>query len=93
TVGGRIASGLTGIRRLGVGHVREWALGGRLVTARGEAMRFGGPTVKNVTGYDLPRLLCGSWGTLAVLTELTLRVRPLPAFSGWFSTEDPRVGP
>lgn len=93
TVGGRIASGLSGIRRRGVGHVREWLLGGRLVTAGGDAIRFGAPTVKNVTGYDLARLICGSWGTLAVLTHVTLRVRPLPRFRGWFTTEDVAFSP
>lgn len=93
TVGGRIASGLSGIRTLGAGHLREWLLGGRVVTARGDAIRFGAPTVKNVTGYDLARLICGSWGTLAVLTEVTLRVRPRPAFSGWFTSEDPAFSP
>jgi len=87
TIGGRIASGLTGPYRLGTGHIREWLLGGRLITADGVAMRFGARTVKNVTGYDLPRLLCGSWGTLAVLTELTLRVRPVPAFRAWYTAD------
>lgn len=89
TVGGRIASGLSGLRRLGTGPLRQWILGARVVTADGQALRIGSGTVKNVTGYDLPRLLCGSWGTLAILTEVTLRVRPLPRFSQWYFTEEP----
>lgn len=89
TVGGRVASGLSGLRRLGVGPVRDWLLGARVITAQGSALRIGAPTVKNVTGYDLPRLCCGSWGTLVVLTEVTLRVRPRPAAAEWYFTDAP----
>lgn len=89
TVGGRVASGLSGLRRLGVGPVRDWVLGARVITAQGNAVRVGAPTVKNVTGYDLPRLCCGSWGTLLVLTEVTLRVRPRPAAAEWYATDAP----
>lgn len=89
TVGGRVASGLSGIRRLGAGALREWVLGARVITSGGTAVQLGGRTVKNVTGYDLPRLLCGSWGTLGVLTEITLRVRPRPFFRAWYSTDAP----
>lgn len=92
TVGGRVATGLTGIRRLGAGPVRDWLLGVRFVTGDGLAAHAGSVTVKNVTGYDLPRLLCGSWGTLAVLTEVTLRTRPLPHFRGWYRTAAPVAG-
>lgn len=88
TVGGRVSTGLSGVRALGAGPVREWVLGGRLVTDRGEVVRFGGRTVKNVTGYDLSRLLCGSWGTLGILTELTLRLRPRPRSSRWYVAGD-----
>jgi glycolate oxidase FAD binding subunit len=89
TVGGRVACGLSGPRRLGVGHVRDWVLGARVITADGCAVRIGAPTVKNVTGYDLPRLCCGSWGTLVVLVEVTLRVRPRPAARDWYFAETP----
>ncbi|MGH7555363.1 MAG: FAD-binding protein [Longimicrobiales bacterium] len=89
SVGGRVASALSGLRRLGSGPVRDWLLGMRVVTADGTIVRFGGPTVKNVTGYDLTRLVCGSWGTLAVFTEITLRLRPRPAFRAWYVTDLP----
>lgn len=87
TVGGRIASGLSGVRRLGAGALRDWLLGARIITAAGTAAVLGGRTVKNVTGYDLPRLLCGSWGTLGVLAQVTLRVRPIPFFQAWYATD------
>jgi hypothetical protein len=89
TVGGVVASGLAGLRRLRVGPVRDWLLGARFVTGDGRLAAVGGATIKNVSGYDLPRLLCGSWGTLGVLVELTLRVRPRPACSVWYRTEAP----
>ncbi|QBI18531.1 FAD-binding protein [Egibacter rhizosphaerae] len=84
TVGGQVASGLTGLRRLGAGHLRNWVLGTRFVSAEGEIVRSGGGTVKNVTGYDVTRLLVGSWGTLGILTEITLTVRPRPAAARWY---------
>ena len=84
SVGGRIASGLSGARRLSAGAIREWLLGGRMVTSGGDVVAFGARTVKNVTGYDLPRVLCGSWGTLGVLTEIRLRTRPKAGFAEWF---------
>jgi glycolate oxidase FAD binding subunit len=89
TVGGRVATGLSGLRRLGSGPVRDWLLGVRVVTADGTIVRFGGPTVKNVTGYDLTRLACGSWGTLALFTQVTLRLRPRPASRAWYVTDSP----
>jgi glycolate oxidase FAD binding subunit len=89
SVGGRVASGLSGLRRLGSGPVRDWLLGMRVVTADGTIVRFGGPTVKNVTGYDLTRLACGSWGTLGVFTEVTLRLRPRPPFRAWYVAHAP----
>lgn len=91
TVGGRVASGLSGIRRQGTGPLRDWVLGARIITARGAVVSVGGGTVKNVTGYDLVRLLCGSWGTLAVLLDVTLRVRPRPAFRQWYVSRQPRL--
>jgi glycolate oxidase FAD binding subunit len=60
------------------GAARDHFLGFHAVTGRGEPFKAGGKVVKNVTGYDLPKLLAGSWGTLAVLTEVTIRVAPAP---------------
>jgi glycolate oxidase FAD binding subunit len=79
TVGGVIASGTSSPRRLRVGHVRDSVLEVELVTGTGKLVRGGGRTVKNVTGYDLPRLLTGSLGTLGVLVQVALKLRPLPA--------------
>jgi len=87
TVGGTLATGLSGLRRLRVGPLRDQVLEVRFATAEGRLVRGGGPTVKNVTGYDLPRLLVGSLGTLGVLTRVILRCRPLPAVAWWGSTD------
>ncbi len=83
TVGGVLACGLSGPRRLRTGPVRDRVLEVHLVTGDGQVVRGGGPTVKNVTGYDLPRLLVGSLGTLGVLTQVTLRTQPRPARVAW----------
>ena len=77
TIGGAVASGLSGPRRPFAGAARDHVLGLSGVTGRGEIFRAGGKVLKNVTGFDLPRLLTGSRGTLAVLTEITLKVLPL----------------
>ncbi|HUK03367.1 MAG TPA: FAD-binding protein [Steroidobacteraceae bacterium] len=76
TLGGVIAANISGSRRLTAGAARDHFLGCRAVSGEGERFRAGGRVVKNVTGYDLPKLLAGSWGTLAVLTEITMRVHP-----------------
>jgi glycolate oxidase FAD binding subunit len=76
TLGGVLAANLAGSRRVAAGAARDHFLGCRAVTGRGEPFKAGGRVVKNVTGYDLPKLLAGSWGTLAVLTEVTIRVVP-----------------
>jgi len=78
TIGGVLATNLSGSRRVTAGAARDHFLGCRAVTGRGERFKGGGRVVKNVTGYDVPKLLAGSWGTLAVLTEVTLRVHPAP---------------
>ncbi|MBS8261443.1 glycolate oxidase subunit GlcE [Roseibium polysiphoniae] len=76
TVGGVLAANLSGPRRIKVGAARDHILGMEAVSGRGEVFNSGGKVVKNVTGYDLPRALCGSWGTLAVATTVTLKVNP-----------------
>lgn len=78
TIGGAVACGLSGSRRPFAGGARDHVLGLSGVTGRGELFRAGGKVLKNVTGFDLPRLLTGSRGTLAVITEITLKVLPLP---------------
>ena len=78
TVGGLVASNLSGPRRLKAGAVRDHILGIHGVTGAGTAFKAGARVVKNVTGYDMPKLLTGSYGTLAVLTSVILKVLPAP---------------
>jgi glycolate oxidase FAD binding subunit len=78
TIGGMIAAGLAGPRRIKAGGVRDHLLGAHAVSGFGDSFKAGGRVVKNVTGYDLCKLLAGSWGTLAVMTEVTLKVMPRP---------------
>lgn len=88
TVGGVLAVGHSGIRRLRYGPVRDSVLEIRYVNADGVVAKAGGPVVKNVSGFDLCRLLVGSLGTLGLLAEAVLRVQPLPAASRWFRAEE-----
>lgn len=85
TVGGALAVGQSDHRRLGYGPVRDVLLQARYVSASGEVVKAGGPTVKNVSGFDLCRLLVGSRGALGFLGEVILRTRPLPECSQWFA--------
>jgi glycolate oxidase FAD binding subunit len=78
TVGGMIGAGLAGPRRIQAGGARDHLLGAHAVSGFGDSFKAGGRVVKNVTGYDLCKLLAGSWGTLAVMTEVTLKVMPRP---------------
>jgi glycolate oxidase FAD binding subunit len=78
TIGGMIGAGLAGPRRIKAGGARDHLLGAHAVSGFGDSFKTGGRVVKNVTGYDLCKLLTGSWGTLAVVTEVTLKVMPKP---------------
>ena len=73
-----IGAGLAGPRRIKAGGARDHLLGAHAVSGFGDSFKAGGRVVKNVTGYDLCKLLAGSWGTLAVMTEVTLKVMPRP---------------
>ena len=84
TVGGVLAVGHSGLRRLRVGPVRDSLLQVRYVSAEGRLITAGGPTVKNVTGYDLCRLMVGSLGTLGCFAEVILRTRPRPVAGQWW---------
>ena len=78
TLGGAVASGLSGPRRAHGGAVRDFVLGIEMIDGRGERLRFGGKVIKNVAGFDVSRLMAGSLGTLGVLTEVTLKTVPRP---------------
>lgn len=78
TVGGMVAAGLSGPRRPWSGSVRDFVLGTRVITGLGKHLRFGGEVMKNVAGYDLSRLMAGSFGCLGLITEVSLKVLPKP---------------
>ncbi len=86
TVGGALAVGHSGIRRLGYGPIRDTLLQAHYVNARGKIVKAGGPTVKNVSGFDLCRLLVGSRGTLGFIGDVILRTRPRATYEQWFTT-------
>jgi len=79
TIGGTIACGLSGPARPYAGSARDLVLGARILTGRGQVLRFGGEVMKNVAGYDLSRLMTGAFGTLGLLLDLSLKVMPIPA--------------
>jgi glycolate oxidase len=92
TIGGNVAECSGGLRALKYGVTRDYVLGVEAVLGTGEVIRSGGRLVKDVAGYDLRRLLCGSEGTLAVMTELTLRLVPAPEASGTGMAYFPDLG-
>ena len=78
TVGGTLASNLSGPSRPWLGSIRDHVLGVRIINGKAEHLRFGGQVMKNVAGYDVSRLMAGAMGTLGILTEVTLKVLPRP---------------
>jgi glycolate oxidase FAD binding subunit len=91
TVGGVLATGLSGPRRLRHGPLRDRVLEVRFVNAAGEVVKGGGPTVKNVSGFDIPRLLVGSLGTIGAIAQVTLRCQPTATAARWGATDDDPV--
>ncbi len=87
TIGGALAVGHSGLRRLAWGPIRDTLLQVQYVSGAGEVVKAGGPTVKNVSGFDLCRLMVGSRGTLGFLADMILRTRPLPTHEQWFTSE------
>lgn len=91
TIGGTLATNSSGPGRLLYRTARDWLLGVRVVTATGEPARFGGKTIKDVAGYDMKKLYLGSWGTLGLITEATLRLLPLPESRATVAVSFPRL--
>ena len=93
TVGGAIAVGRSPVTRLGDGHMRDAVLQLRYVAADGQLVTAGGPTVKNVSGFDMCRIMVGSLGTLGCIADAILRTRPIAEYEQWvkFDGADPQV--
>ena len=81
TLGGAIATNASGPRRYGLGTLRDYVIGINVVNDQGEEIKAGGRVVKNVAGYDLMKLYTGSFGTLGIITQVTLKLKPLPEAS------------
>ena len=88
TVGGAVAVGENHVAVLGRGMLRTSLLEVRYVSAEGKLIRGGGPTVKNVTGFDIPRIMVGSLGTLGCIAEVILRTNPIPTVSQWYQADN-----
>ncbi len=93
TVGGVLATNDSGLLRLKYGSLRDLVLGMTIVLADGTIARTGGKVVKNVAGYDLPKLLTGSFGTLGIITEATFRLHPLPKLTSSFTMRSTDIIP
>ena len=91
TLGGVFATNTSGPRRFGLGRPRDQIIGVSFVTSEGVVVKGGGRVVKNVAGYDFPKLLTGSMGTLGIITQMTLKVRPMPEASAivWVPFDQP----
>ncbi|MBN47156.1 MULTISPECIES: glycolate oxidase subunit GlcE [unclassified Methylophaga] len=85
TLGGAIATGLSGSIRPFTGSARDYVLGCRIINGKGQIMQFGGQVMKNVAGYDVSRLMVGAMGSLGVLLEISLKVLPIPASECYLS--------
>jgi glycolate oxidase FAD binding subunit len=90
TIGGVVAAGLSGPRRQSAGAVRDFVLGLRMIDGRGEDLSFGGQVMKNVAGFDVARLVAGSLGTLGLITEVSLKVLPVPVADTTLRLEMPQ---
>jgi glycolate oxidase FAD binding subunit len=91
TVGGMVATGLSGPARASVGPVRDYVLGLAMINGRGEALTFGGQVMKNVAGYDVSRLMVGALGTLGLITEVSLKVLPVALSDATLKFELPQA--
>jgi glycolate oxidase FAD binding subunit len=92
TIGGVVTAGISGSRRVSAGGARDHLLGFTAVSGRGEIFTAGGKVVKNVTGFDLPKVMAGSWGRLAAMTELSLKVLPAPEHVATLAIRGQSVG-
>ena len=91
TAAGQVACNIAGPRRFKVGSVRDHVLGFRGVNGKGDIIKSGGTVVKNVSGYDLSKLICGSYGTLVALTEITFKILPIPDESRTLVIHDQKI--